>query len=438
VSGEARILMVSGSGGSNTLRYRVRMAEEALRSRGFATSARHFTDPQLLSWLRGADVLWLYRTPASRRVLRLVETARERRIPVTFDVDDLVFRPEHLESIPFLDTLPPAQRRLFEADVVRRGNAVRFVDRASGTTRPVVEDLRRLTSAPVDVLPNGVSRRGAVLAAAAARRSPDGTVRLGYFSGSATHDEDWASIEPAVVDLMRCEPSVALWLVGPLTPGPALARVAHRVQVVPAVPWTELPALLAQVDINLAPLDATAFTSGKSAIKWLEAALVRTPTVATATPPFVDAVDDGRTGLLVAAGGDWRPALSRLVTDVALRAELGDQARVAALDEFGPDRQADRYQDYVGRLVSGPTVDVDLTLLVELARREPASRSVGLDLEPFRFDPEVASLTLEPPWGARSLGRVRTAGRVAVRRGNRLVRGGVRRLRGAGDAAPSG
>ena len=438
MSGAARILLVSGSGGSNTLRYRVRMAEEALRSRGFATSARHFTDPQLASWLREADVLWLYRTPASRRVLRLVETARERRIPVTFDVDDLVFLPEHLESIPFLDDLPPAQRRIFENDVVRRGNAVRFVDRASGTTHPVVEDLRRLTSAPLDVLPNGVSRRGELLAAAAARRSPDGTVRLGYFSGSATHDDDWATIEPAVVELMRSDPAVELWLVGPLTPGPALAAVVDRVRVVPAVPWTELPALLAQVDINLAPLDATMFTSGKSAIKWLEAALVRTPTLATATPPFLEAVDDGRTGLLVPAGGDWLSPLGRLLADAALRAELGDQARAAAIDQFGPDRQADRYRDYVGRLLAGPKVDVDLALLAELARREPASRSVGLDLEPFRFEPELAPLTLAPPRGARALSQARSTGRVALRRGNRLVRAAMRRLKGPAGTGPSG
>ena len=435
---EARILFVSGSPGSNTLRYRVRMAEEALRSRGFATSARHFTDPQLASWLRDADVLWLYRTPASRRVLRLVEKAREHRIPVTFDVDDLVFLPEHLESIPFLDSLTPTQRRIFTNDVTRRGNAVRFVDRASGTTRPVVEDLRRLTSAPVDVLPNGVSRRGAVLAASAVRRPPDGTVRLGYFSGSATHNEDWASIEPAVVDVMRSDPAVELWLVGPLTPGPALTEVADRIRVVPAVPWPELPALLAQVDINLAPLDATVFTSGKSAIKWLEAALVRTPTIATATPPFLDAVRDGQTGLLVPVSGDWRPHLTRLVTDATLRAELGDQARVAAIDEFGPERQADRYRDYVGRLVAGRLMEVDLTSLTELVRREPASRSLGLDLEPFEFEPELVPLTLARPRGARSLGRARRAGRGVLRRANRLVRGAARRWRRAGGTGPSG
>jgi hypothetical protein len=174
-----RVLFVSGSGSGNTLRYRVRLAEEALRSRGVATMAVHFTDPLARRWADGADVVALYRTPGTRRVLDLVRHAREDLgIPVTFDVDDLVFLPAHLDSIPFLDDLPVRTRRLFSDDVARRGNVVPFVDRASGTTEPVVADLRTLTDAPVDVVPNGVSRAGREIAARTARPTAG--------SGSAT------------------------------------------------------------------------------------------------------------------------------------------------------------------------------------------------------------------------------------------------------------
>lgn len=425
-----RVLFVSGSGSGNTLRYRVRLAEEALRSRGVSTRAVHFTDPLARRWADGADVVALYRTPATRRVLDLVRHAREDLgIPVTFDVDDLVFLPAHLDSIPFLDDLPVRTRRLFADDVVRRGNVVPFVDRASGTTEPVVADLRTLTDAPVDVVPNGVSRAGREIAARTARRAPDGRIRLGYFSGSATHDEDWREVEPAVLALLESDPRVDLWLVGPLATGPSLDRFGDRIVRVPPVAWQELPALLAAVDVNLAPLDATPFTAGKSAIKWLEAALVGTPTIATATPPFRAAVAAGGTGLLVEPGGDWAEPLDRLVSDGELRARVGEQARLAALAGWSPEAQAERYHAFFTAALAGPRATTDLAALRRVRDREGISRGFGLDLEPYPFDDDLAALELPVPRGVEPWTRARRAVRSTALRGRRYYRGAARRVR---------
>jgi glycosyltransferase involved in cell wall biosynthesis len=443
-----RVLFVSGSGGANTLRYRVRLAEEALRSRGVVTAAVHFTDPQLRQWADDADLVWLYRTPASRRVLRLVEHARERLgVPVTFDVDDLVFHGSHLPSIPFLAGLAPGARELFEGDVVRRGTVLPFVDRASGSTRPIVDELAALVDAPVDLLPNGVSRVGAQLAARTRRRAPDGRVRVGYFSGSATHDDDWREIEPAVVALLRADPRVDLWIVGPLATGPALTEFDERVVRLGPVRWTELPALLAEVDVNLAPLDVTPFTEGKSAIKWLEAALVGTPTLATATPPFRDAIDDGRTGLLVPPGGDWTGPLARIVDDADLRSGLGDAAREAGLAEFGPEVQADRYLAFVIAAVEAPRAHADAATLSGLIGAASPVRTLGIGLEGYPFPEPLGELQMPAPRGAEAFSRGRSSVRSAlktgqrgsralIRRGRRYSRGVARRVRRVTRPAP--
>ena len=56
-------------------------------------------------------------------------------------------------------------------------------------------------------------------------------------------------------------------------------------------------ALLRDLDVNLAPLAPDSrFNEAKSAIKWLEAALVETPTIASPSGPFREAIEDGRTG----------------------------------------------------------------------------------------------------------------------------------------------
>ena len=52
--------------------------------------------------------------------------------------------------------------------------------------------------------------------------------------------------------------------------------------------WTgiNLPALISEVDINLAPLVDSIFNRAKSEIKWIEAALVKVPTVASKIGAF--------------------------------------------------------------------------------------------------------------------------------------------------------
>jgi len=273
-----------------------------------------------------------------------------------------------------------------------------------------------------------VSLAGRELAARTTRRTDDGRIRLGYFSGSATHDEDWRAIEPAVTALMHRDPRVELWLVGPLSTSTVLDRFGDRVTRVLPVPWQDLPQLLAQVDVNLAPLEATPFTAGKSAIKWLEAALVGTPTIATATPPFRDAVVDGETGLLVEPGADWSDALARVCDEPHVARLWGVQSRSSALSAYSPEMQADRYHAYFSAVLEAPRASVDLGALRAARADEGFPRGLGLDLEPYPFEPALASLELDPPRGAEAIATTRRGVRRTALTGRRYYRGAARRL----------
>ena len=122
---------------------------------------------------------------------------------------------------------------------------------------------------------------------------------MGYLSGTNTHNEDWAFVEPAIAQVLRRRPGVELWIGGLLDPSSALREFGDRIRRLPLKPWTELPGVLRDLDINLAPLEPDkSFNEAKSAIKWLEAALTRTPTVASPTLPFREAIKHGSTGLL--------------------------------------------------------------------------------------------------------------------------------------------
>jgi len=371
-----RVLFISGSGASATLRYRVRLPEESLRSRGVATRAVHFTDPVAARLAEVADVVVLYRVPAGAELLALLAAVRRRAKPplVTYDVDDLVFRPEHLASMPFLDAFTAADRARFAADVALRGQLLSQADLLTASTAEVLADMATGHKAGTALLPNGAGIVGVELAEAARRipRPPD-TLRIGYFAGSATHDANWATVEPIVLDLLSRHPEAQLVLVGQLTPSAAVGRLSSRqLQVLDTVGWRELPELLRSVDVNLAPLERAPFTDAKSAIKWLEAALVETVTVATSTGPFVDAIEHERTGLLAGTDQEWADALELLATDPGARAQMGAAARQSALARFGPTVQAERLLSVLGAGLA----DLDegaATVLVPLPVTAPAT-----------------------------------------------------------------
>jgi hypothetical protein len=117
-----------------------------------------------------------------------------------------------------------------------------------------------------------------------------------------------------------------------------------------------MPGLLRDLDVNLAPLElGSRFNQAKSAIKWLEAALVHTPTIASPTEPFVEAIRDGTTGRLARDPEDWIRAIEQLLDDDDARARMGRMAGRDALLESGPSLQGRRYVALLDRAVERVT-----------------------------------------------------------------------------------
>ncbi len=106
-------------------------------------------------------------------------------------------------------------------------------------------------------------------------------IKIAYFSGSITHNENFDLIKPAIVAVLSKYKNVELHLVGHLNIPRELNQFKQQIVANDYVDWKELPALISQMDINLAPLVDTIFNQAKSEIKWLEAALVAVPTIAS-------------------------------------------------------------------------------------------------------------------------------------------------------------
>jgi hypothetical protein len=76
-----------------------------LRERDFG-EVRHYRDPDLDELARVADIVVVYRVPATPQILGLLQRVRARGTRVAFDVDDLIFDPDIADrpSVPAVET----------------------------------------------------------------------------------------------------------------------------------------------------------------------------------------------------------------------------------------------------------------------------------------------------------------------------------------------
>jgi glycosyltransferase involved in cell wall biosynthesis len=276
-----------------------------------------------------------------------MEAARRADAKVVFDIDDLLFRPE-LARAEIIDGIRSMGQNENDARELceRFRKVLTQADNFTTTTVPLAEQAKDLGK-PTTIIPNGYepARLEASRAAHRAReaRAGDGVVRVGYFSGTLTHQQDLALASRAVAAVLAENPQVRLVLwreTVNLAEFPELEQHAEQIEWRDRVPRGESPREYAQFDINIAPLEiGNPFCEAKSELKFFEAALVGIPTVASPTQPYATAIRHAETGFLADSDQQWYQLLRELVQSPELRTSVGNRAYEAVLWQYGPERR---------------------------------------------------------------------------------------------------
>jgi len=300
-----------------------------------------------------ADALVICRALYTPAIERMVIRAKARRIPVVFDCDDLVFDPNYVPLLmQSLDVDPSRDENLqyWYARVARYGAVMRLCDRAIVTNAFLAEKMDACAERTfARVIPNFLHDQQQAVSAElyqAKRRSgfrSDGAITVGYFSGSPTHNRDFAVAASALERLMAADARVRLRVVGFLDAQSWLDRFRSRIEFCPLQDPINLQRLIAEVEINVAPLQNNLFTNCKSELKYFEAAIAGTITIATPIYSFSRVVVDGGNGFLSNAV-DWEGKLQaacELVDDPPQYAAMAERAFDLAERNYGWNRHAD-------------------------------------------------------------------------------------------------
>jgi hypothetical protein len=277
----------------------------------------------------------LNRVPFSVHVAESIAAAVAAGTRVLFDVDDLIYDPVVVGGMEFVTAKPASERqRLLEAV---EGIALTIEQCRAGlcATSALRRDLET-RGHRAEVALNGVSDELVRISDQAfAQRPPaDGAIRVGFPGGHHGHTANLATAEDALVALLERYPRLKLVVIGYADPPARLRPWAERVEIVSYVDWRRLPSELARLDICIAPLVDNAFNRCKSDVKFMEAALVRVPLVASPVSQLGESIRHGVNGLLAAGTEGWVEAVSSLVEEPRRRVQLAE----AALEQVRRER----------------------------------------------------------------------------------------------------
>lgn len=349
------VLFINGCYLPHPSRYRVSHQREQLLANGMNSSEVFYEDLSL-DLVKYYRLFIFFRCPYTDMVGNFITLAKKHHKVVLFDIDDLVIDRKYTDQIPYIKQMPKTEKEGYDSGVDRMQKTLRLCHGAITTTERLAEELRRyvpevyinrnvandrmvelsrwavfdrdvVPTLPLDQVETQRERRRIEkLKREAQEKAERGCVAIGYFSGSITHNDDIRLMLPCLVEIMQQYQNVELHIVGELDIPEELEPFRTRVKTRPFVSWEELPRLIASVDINIAPLERTIFNEAKSENKWVEAALVKVPTVASRVGAFEKKIEHNVTGILCETREEWTQALKKLVEDPEYRRKIGNAA----------------------------------------------------------------------------------------------------------------
>ena len=349
--GRGDILFITGGVGDSA-RYRTAHIAEALRIQGFKTSVTVQDNPLLATYANKFSIFVFHRVLYTRSVAKLIARIKAQNKEIIFETDDLVYDPQFLKYMDYYLKMNALERKLYENGVGGEILTDPYVRVCTTSTSFLAGKLRE-KGKRVFVVPNRVSQEDVklaeeILAAAKNIKKNINIVRVAYFSGTPSHNKDFATITSALLALLETYPQMRLVLVGPLDTDQRLQKFRARIKRVPFLTRAKYFAAVANMDINLAPLEiGNPFCEAKSELKWIEAGLVGVPTVASATGTFKEAIVDGVDGYVAETQEEWREKIGKLITDADARKQMGEKAREKILAHYTTKISEVGYMEYL-------------------------------------------------------------------------------------------
>jgi glycosyltransferase involved in cell wall biosynthesis len=267
-------------------------------------------------------------------------------IRLVYDIDDLIFDLEICKEVDGIQILNDLDKEAYLRNMARIADAIKLCDYGLATTTPLKAKFEEM-GLKTHIHRNAYETEMYELSERAIRgKIEKSDVIISYQSGSNTHNRDFQVCVEALVRALEQYENVKLFIFGWLTLDDRLKPFENRIVHIPFMPWKELAVFSKDVDINLSPLENNCFCNSKSELKYLEAAILEIPTIASPRTAFSEAIRHGENGLLAETTEEWGQCLDLLINDGQMRKAVGRRAREHVLQEYDIKKMGQGLADF--------------------------------------------------------------------------------------------
>lgn len=349
------ILFVAGGAAGDSAVYRVHNQAEELSLHGFRCQAVTQDNPFLISSANKFKVFIFQRVIYTSSIAKFIDKIKKNKGDIIFEADDLFFDPKYFGDIEFLKNTNKLEQGLYQNGLGAEILNDPYVRTCVVSTSYLAQKLRE-KGKNVYVSKNKFSEKELGIAENILenkKKKNDGFTRLGYYSGTFSHNKDFAAIVNVLTAILKKYSQVKLILAGPLDPGNKLNDFKNRVEVLPRVSRAKYYENLYKSDINLYPLEPdNPFCEAKSEIRFIETGILKIPTVAVRNQTFSEAITEGSDGFLASDTNEWVEKISQLIERPELRKSMGEKAREKVLRDYTNRNSHNKeYYSYLQNLI---------------------------------------------------------------------------------------
>lgn len=329
------VLLITGGTGRSAI-YRCHNQAEELNLHRIKASVAMQDNKKILKYANTFDVFIFHRVVVNMKIEALIAQIKKQNKMILFETDDLNYDSEYLRKTDYFAQINDLERKQIEHGVGAQILGDEYVQHCVTSTSFLAGKLEE-KGKQVFISKNKLAVREIEEARAALekrRREEDKMIRIGYFSGTPSHDKDFATIEDVLVEILKKHQNVRLFLAGPLEIGEKFKELKEQVEQVPFVPMSKHLENISKVDINIVPLENNDFCRAKSEIKFIEAGIVNVPSVAVGNQTHSEAIEDGVDGFLAHDDEQWKQKIEKLIEDKELREKMGIAAHSKVLEKF--------------------------------------------------------------------------------------------------------
>lgn len=286
------------------------------------------------------DLLILVRTSWTPEIENLILELKNKKRKIIYDIDDLIIDEEHIKNVVRNDYQAKDNNHItiLFGIVLRKIWLMRLADYFITPNELLGKKIQQYYQKPAYLIYNSLNKTQIDYANHLTNKKTEeenNIKYIAYFSGSSSHNADFASIKQVLLRILNERNIVHLLIGGFLELDDVFNKYSERIVRVPFTNFVSQLNYINQCYINLIPLEDNEFNDCKSELKYFESAILYKPSIASPKHPFRKIKERNSDNILLASSeGEWYEHIRLLLDNKETYERISKQAYKDAINTY--------------------------------------------------------------------------------------------------------